>query len=163
METHRAVGFAGLALVALAVGVLVVTLFPGLFVGDPGEYDRATVTAYDANGTQLTTVDVRIADTPDKRYTGLSETDGLPMGEGMLFVHESEGTQAYVMRNMSFPLDIVFVESDGTIGRIFHAGVDGDGAPYRARAKYVLEVPRGWANATGVEVGDRIAVPEGVS
>jgi len=160
MDTRRV---AVLALFALAAGVLVVSasasVLPGLFVGEPGEYNRTTVTVHDENGTQLATVDVRIADTTDKRYTGLSETDDLPLGEGMLFVHESEGTQAYVMRNMSFPLDIVFVESDGTIGRIFHAGVDGANAPYRARAKYVLEVPRGWANVTGVEVGDRIAVP----
>jgi uncharacterized membrane protein (UPF0127 family) len=155
-----------LALFALAAGVLVVSVapsvVPGLFVGEPGAYNRTTVAVSDANGTQLATVDVRVADTDEKRYVGLSETDDLSMGEGMLFVHESEGTQAYVMRNMSFPLDIVFVEADGTIGRIVHASVDGENAPYRARAKYVLEVSRGWANATGVTVGDRVAVPEDV-
>lgn len=155
-----------LALFALAAGAIVVSVapsvLPGLFVGEPGEYNRTTVTVSDANGTQLATVEVRVADTDEKRYTGLSETDDLPTGEGMLFVHESEGTQAYVMRNMSFPLDIVFVEADGTIGRVVHASVDGANAPHRARAKYVLEVPRGWANETGVEAGDRVAVPEDV-
>jgi len=154
------------ALFALAAGVLVVSVapsvFPGLLVDEPSEYNRTTVTVSGANGTQLATVDVRVADTDEKRYVGLSETDDLSMGEGMLFVHETEGIQAYVMRNMSFPLDIVFVEADGTIGRVVHASVDGANAPYRARAKYVLEVPRGWANATGVAAGDRVAVPEDV-
>ncbi|WP_159904531.1 DUF192 domain-containing protein [Salinirussus salinus] len=119
-------------------------------------YERTTVTAYDANGTELATVDVRVADTSAKRYTGLSDTDALPPDEGMWFVHPEEGRQAYVMRGMSFPLDIVFVDANGTVTRIFHADVAETGAPYRARAKYVLEVNRGWANRTGLETGDRV-------
>jgi hypothetical protein len=76
----------------------------------------------------------------------------------MLFVHGSEGTRAYVMREMSFPLDIVFVDANGTITRIHHAAVDDD-REFTGRGKYVLEVNRGWANRTGVDVGDRIVVP----
>ena len=119
-------------------------------------YQRTTVTAYDANGTELATVDVRVADTSAKRYTGLSDTDSLAPDEGMWFVHPEEGGQAYVMRGMSFPLDIVFVDANGTVTRVFHADVAGTSAPYRARAKYVLEVNRGWANRTGLEAGDRV-------
>jgi uncharacterized membrane protein (UPF0127 family) len=119
-------------------------------------YERTTVTASDANGTELATVEVRVADTGDTRYTGLSGTGSLSPDEGMWFVHPEEGRQAYVMRGMSFPLDIVFVDSNGTVTRIFHADVAGAGAPYRARAKYVLEVNRGWANRTGLEAGDRV-------
>ena len=119
-------------------------------------YERTTVTASDANGTELATVEVRVADTSDTRYTGLSDTDSLSPDEGMWFVHPEEGRQAYVMRGMSFPLDIVFVDANGTVTRIFHADVAGTGAPYRARAKYVLEVNRGWANRTGLEAGDRV-------
>jgi uncharacterized membrane protein (UPF0127 family) len=153
---------AGIALLALAGGVAVVALFPGLLIGDPGEYNRTTVTASDANGTELATVEVRIADTTAKRYTGLSETDSLAADEGMLFVHEREENHSYVMRNMSFPLDIIFLDSEGTVVHIVHASVDGENAPYEARAKYVLEVNRGWTNQTGLSEGDRIAVPDHV-
>jgi uncharacterized membrane protein (UPF0127 family) len=65
------------------------------------------------------------------------------------------------MRNMSFPLDIVFVDANGTITRIHHAAVDDDGR-FVGEGRYVLEVNRGWANRTGVDVGDRIELPEGV-
>jgi uncharacterized membrane protein (UPF0127 family) len=129
---------------------------------DAGGYERATVTAVNAGGTELATVDVRIADTPDKRYLGLSDTDSLGPDEGMLFTYEREDRYAYVMRNMSFPLDIVFLRADGTVSRIVHADVAGTGAPYRGEAKYVLEVNRGWANRTGVAVGDRIEIPAAV-
>jgi uncharacterized membrane protein (UPF0127 family) len=144
----------------LAVGLVAVALALPIPLGDPGPYERATVTIADANGTELATVGVRMADTPEQRYVGLSRTESLPAGEGMLFVHDSEATQSYVMRGMSFPLDIVFVGADGRITRIVHAPADRSGAPYRASARYVLEVPRGWANTTGVEPGDRVTIPE---
>jgi len=151
-----------LLLLAIVGGVyavqsgLIYELTPG-----PDNYDRVTVTAADANGTELATVTARVADTGQKRYVGLSETDSLGPDEGMLFVHESEGRHGYVMRDMSFPLDIVFVGSDGRITEIHHAPVpDGDAdRTYSGRAKWVLEVQRGWADRTGVTVGDRVSVP----
>lgn len=143
-------------LLALAV---VFTIRPPVSVLDPGGYDTTTVTVEDANGTQLATVDTRIADTLLKQRIGLSRTDSLANGSGMLFVHDREATHEYVMRNMSFPLDIIFVADNGTIMEIHHAPVDGDG-PYPGYGRYVLEVPRGWANATGVTVGDTVRVPD---
>jgi uncharacterized membrane protein (UPF0127 family) len=158
MDMRRVVAVLLVALVAIAGVVLV--FFPGLLVGDPGPYNTTTVTVADGNGTTLATVDVRVADTFEKRYTGLSDTDSLPSDEGMLFVHDDEEEHSYVMRDMSFPIDIIFVDANGTVVQIFHASVDGKNAPYSARAKYVLEVNRGWANRTGLEEGDRVEVPE---
>jgi uncharacterized membrane protein (UPF0127 family) len=151
-----------LLLVALAAVLLVQSglLYP-VFPPDPDSYERTTVTAYDANGTQLATVDVRVADTRAKRWVGLSDTEDLPMGEGMLFVHPNEAEHGYVMRNMSVPLDIVFVDASERVTTIHHASVpeNGDGRTYAGRGKWVLEVPRGWANRTGLDAGDRVAVP----
>ena len=133
---------------------------------DPGAYERATVDVLDANGTHLASVAVRIADTDEKRRIGLSETESLPAGEGMLFVHESGGEHAYWMKGMAVPLDIIFVDANGTITTIHHAPVpeklDGYGH-FPGRGTYVLEVPRGWTNATGVTVGDRVDVPPSVA
>jgi uncharacterized membrane protein (UPF0127 family) len=142
--------------------VLWFVLFTPVGLLDPGEYDRTTVTAVDANGTELATVEVRIADTRDKRRIGLSRTDSLPPGEGMLFVHNSQDTHAYIMRNMSFALDIVFIDREGRVTTIHHAAVPatGVGPQYRGTARYVLEVERGWANETGLTAGDRIEIPE---
>jgi uncharacterized membrane protein (UPF0127 family) len=159
---------------ALAAGLLLViavvlviqsgVLAPPL---EPGDYENATITVRDDNGTTLTTVDVRIADTDRKRYVGLSDTESLDPGEGMLFVHGSVDTRTYVMRDMAFPLDIVFVAADGTITTIHHAptepGESGDELTgYEGRGKYVLEVPRGYTSTTGIDEGDTVAIPDRV-
>ena len=130
--------------------------------GPPADsaYNWTTVTAVDADtNAELATVDVRIADTRDKRYTGLSNTSSLGADEGMLFIHGSEGTKGYVMRNMAFPIDIVFINADGEITTIHHAQPDDDGT-FQGTAKYVLEVPYEYTTDNGIEEGDRIEIPE---
>lgn len=132
-------------------------------VADRGAYNWTTVDVRTGNGTALATVEVRIADTREKRYTGLSDTASLPPGEGMLFVHDDEGRYTYVMRRMDFPLDIVFVSAEGEITGVQHAPVPeevpGGNGEFPGRGKYVLEVDRGWANATGAGPGDCVVVP----
>ncbi|WP_049937715.1 DUF192 domain-containing protein [Haloplanus natans] len=130
-------------------------------VSTPGsDYDTATVVLLDANGTAVATVDVWVADTFSKQYTGLSDTSALEPGQGMLFVFDSEGDRAFVMRDMAFPLDMVFIGADGTITAIHHAPVESDGdlTQYSGRAKFVLEVPMGYTNRTGIDVGDRVRI-----
>jgi len=164
MPDRRRLAVVALVAVLVVGGVAVVTN-PGLL--PVGEYDRTTVTAVDAeSGESLATVQVRVADTRQKRYVGLSETDELGADEGMLFVHDDEGEYAYVMRGMAFPLDIVFVDADGTVTRIHRAelspagGSGSDRTRYRGRGKYVLEVPLGYTDEHGIEPGDRLRIPE---
>ena len=180
LETLRNPVVAVLVVVAVAAG--------GLFVYDEasawGQPDRATVTVVDAtetpggstasggtevpgttvavddeDGTTLGTVQVRVADTFRERYTGLSNTESLGPNEGMLFVHDEEGEHAYVMRDMAFPIDIVFVDANRTITAIHHAETESRPyTRYRGTGKYVLEVPYGWTTDHGVEVGDRVRI-----
>ena len=129
----------------------------------PSRYDHVTVTVYDANGTELAAVRAAVADTPEKRYTGLSDTEFLPEDHGMLFTYGSEGNHTYVMREMDFGLDIVYVGSDGTINTIHHApeppeGEDGNDYRYPGRGQYVLEVNLNWTTSHGVEEGDYVEI-----
>jgi uncharacterized membrane protein (UPF0127 family) len=131
------------------------------------EYNQTTVTVLDDESNRtLATVDVRVADTYQKRYTGLSETESLGEDEGMLFVHDEEGEHAYVMRNMDFPLDIVFVDANGTITAVHHAELPPNGTSeseltrYRGTGTYVLEVPYGYTNESCIDVGDRITIDD---
>lgn len=163
VDSRRVWGFVVVFLLLVGAVYAVLTGPFYLFTDpSPGEYDRVTVTASDENGSELASVRVRVADTQDKRFLGLSNTSELSMGEGMLFVHPAVGDHGYVMRDMAFPLDIVFIGADERVTEIRHAGVpEGDyEQTYEGRGKWVLEVPRGWANETGVDVGDRIAIPE---
>lgn len=150
--------FVATILVGALLGFYV--LSPPLILLDPDDHERTTVTITDENGTELATVDVRVAGTSAQRRIGLSRTDSLDVGSGMLFVHPSVDTRSYVMRNMSFGLDIIFIDSDGTITEIHDAPAPpADDGPYRGTGQYVLEVPRGWTGATGVAVGDAVEIP----
>ena len=147
---------AALALVVL-VAVAVAATNPGLLIVG---YETTTVEAVDGEtGETLATVEARVADGFIKRYVGLSATEELDADEGMLFVHGDAAERAYVMREMAFPLDIVFAAPNGTITTVHEATPES--APYtryRGTGRYVLEVPRGWSERNGVEPGDRIVV-----
>lgn len=151
----------GTLLVAVAMVFVVGAGGTTSVVGPDAEgYEWTQVRMHDANGTELGGVVVRIADTSELRYIGLSETAELPRGQGMLFVYEESGEHRYVMRDMAFPLDILFVDRTGTVTSIHRSAMPEDPVEtrYAGHGRYVLEVPGGYSNATGIEVGDRIAV-----
>ena len=150
-----------IAVIAVLVvgGGAVVTQGGGLGQSEQSEYDRTEVTLTDfRTGDDLATVDVRIADTRDKRYTGLSDTESLGENEGMLFIHDSEGQYSYVMRDMAFPIDIVFIDSDGAITKIHHAEADSD-ARFSGTGKYVLELPYEYTTENDITERDRVQIP----
>jgi uncharacterized membrane protein (UPF0127 family) len=156
-------------LVVVVAAVVSVTLavqagvlpFPG------GEtYEDGTVRVYDADGSLVTSVDVEVADTDEEREQGLSGTESLANGSGMLFVHDRQGTYTYIMPDMNYPLDMIFVGADKQVTAIRHAPAprpNESGADIRrtGTGKWVLEVPRGYANATGISVGDRVEIEYG--
>lgn len=149
-----------LLVAALLVAAVVLTFAYqlGLFAYLTGTEDRATVTITDGDGETLATVDSEVADTPPERYTGLSDHESLGEHEGMLFVFGSEDTQSFVMRDMAFPIDMIFVGEDGRITTIHEAPVENGDSSYRGEAKWVLEVNYGYAAEHGIEEGDRVDI-----
>ena len=128
---------------------------PALFPG----YETTEVRVTTPEGDPLGSVVAAVADTPDLRFTGLSDTERLPADRGMLFVYESPGDHTYVMRRMDFGIDIVYADADGAITRIHHApepgpDEDGDDQEYPGYGQYVLELPYEWTTERGVETGD---------
>lgn len=169
--SRRRLGFLGLglllALVALSFGGPLASVgLDGADVvgpddaGNPSAGEGATVVFRDSNGTELGRVEAMVADDPSERYTGLSDTEQLGRDEGMVFVYGDTADRTFVMRDMDFPLDIVFVAGDGTITEIAHAPVENDSdlTRYTGRAKWVVEVNRGWTTDHGVGVGDEVRV-----
>ncbi|MFW5999906.1 MAG: DUF192 domain-containing protein, partial [Halorubrum sp.] len=101
---RRLVGFAAALALVLLAGIGVAATNPALLITG---YDTVTVEAVDGDtGETLATVEARVADGPLKQYVGLSATEDLDDGEGMLFVHGDSAERAYVMRDMAFALDI---------------------------------------------------------
>ena len=148
--------------VVVTVVIVGYALYPAIVVsliGPPDDYERTTVTAYGEDGDRLGRLDVRVADDRIARYAGLSYTENLSDDEGMWFVHDDTASRTFVMRGMSFDIDIVFVSADGTVTAIHHAeapeeGADGEMLRYDGTGKYVLETPAHWTTRHGVTVGD---------
>ena len=107
------------------------------------------------------TIQVTVVSTDADRERGLGGHTGLAPDEGMLFVFETDGDYAFWMKDMLFSIDIVWIDASGKIIYIapsvapdtYPAAFD----PHQ-NARYVLELPAGYAAAHGVNVGDTVAL-----
>ena len=102
-------------------------------------------------------ISVEIADTPALRELGLMNRDSLPADHGMLFVYADEQTRSFWMRNTKIPLDIAFIDHNGSIVNIEQMEAQTDeNTVSAAPATYALEMSLGWFEANGVGPGDRL-------
>ena len=67
------------------------------------------------NGFKLT-ADLAITD--EQKAEGLAVKDSLKENEGMLFVYEQPSDQSFWMKDMKFPIDIIWLDSNGTVVHI---------------------------------------------
>lgn len=127
--------------------------------------DDTTLTIKSDGGDHVFTVEV--VDTPESRAKGLMNVSKLADDAGMLFDFKEVRPVAFWMRNTLIPLDMLFIEADGTILNI-HANAipqDETSIPSAGPVQYVLEIPGGRAATLGIEAGDmveheRIAAPQ---
>ena len=108
-----------------------------------------------------TTLQVEMATTEDQEQQGLSGRSGLPVGGGMLFVFDPPRIPGFWMKDMLFPLDIIFINGEGRVVTV-HKNVAPETYPavFRpsAPAHYVLEVPAGFADAHTIAEGAKVVV-----
>ncbi len=104
---------------------------------------------------------VEVASSGVSRQQGLGGRDGLVPNTGMLFVFESDARWGFWMKDMKFKIDIVWTAEDGTIVTVAH-DVSPDTYPEvfypAAPARYVLELPAGFADAHNLAEGQKIMV-----
>ena len=90
--------------------------------------------------------DVDIVRTPEDRVRGLSGRPDLKPNTGMLFVFDKPGMYGIWMKDMLFPIDILWVNQFGSIVHI-ERQASPDSYPRRFQAAkpalYVLEIPAG--------------------
>ena len=103
-----------------------------------------------------TTISVEVADSPEERTQGLSGRARLPEGHGLLFIFQREGKWGIWMKDMKFPIDIIWMSREGNIITIARdvAPQTYPNAFYPAQpALYVLEVPAGFSDKNGIAEG----------
>ena len=108
---------------------------------------------------------VELALTVEQHSQGLSGREVLPPGTGMLFVYQRESRSNFWMKEMRFPLDIVWIGADCTV-----VDVTLDAPPPEPDqtldqlpryspvdpAQYVLEINAGQFAAEGLRLGDPV-------
>ena len=108
------------------------------------------------------TVHVTLARTPAEQERGLGGRDSLAPDEGMLFVFPRDGQYAFWMKDMKFPIDIIWLAAYGSVVYVV-PDLSPSTYPHsfgpKTPARFVLEVPAGFAVAHHVGVGDVAQLP----
>jgi uncharacterized membrane protein (UPF0127 family) len=105
-----------------------------------------------------------VAITNDQQVKGLSVKDHLKENEGMLFVFEQPTRQVFSMKDMRFPIDIIWLDSNGTVVHIEHnlqpcimtfAFICPSYIPDKD-SLYVLETVAGFSKKHSIKVGTNV-------
>lgn len=104
-------------------------------------------------------VTIEVADSDEERRQGLSGRDTLEAGNGMFFIFEESGLHGIWMKDMNFPIDILWFDQYGELVH-FEEHVAPESYPDtffpKSPALYVLEVPAGYVKDKNVKLGDKI-------
>ena len=108
-------------------------------------------------------VDAVIADSTLERTRGLMFKDNLNETEGMFFVFDTEGYHKFWMKNMNFPIDIIWINANLSIVHIEQnvppcKDDDCPSYPPSKPAKYVLEVKANFTERNKIKVGNTISL-----
>jgi uncharacterized membrane protein (UPF0127 family) len=108
---------------------------------------------------------VELAVTPQQQAQGLSRRPSLTPGTGMLFIFKSEGQPFFWMKDMHFPLDMVWISAEYVVVDITEdvpppdsGQTTSDLPTYRPAepAQYVLEINAGEAESADMRIGDLV-------
>jgi uncharacterized membrane protein (UPF0127 family) len=99
-----------------------------------------------------------LADTDTSRIQGLSGVDKLHLNGGLLMAYETNGTHGIWMKDMNFPLDLIWLDSNKEVVYIVKNAPPENPARTiytpKDAARYVLELPAGSVKKAGIKTGD---------
>ena len=105
------------------------------------------------NGKEL---QAEVADSAAERITGLSGRKCIGENQAMLFVFEQPGQKGIWMKDMKFPIDIIWLDENHKVVKV-QSNVSPDTYPAQfsneEAAKYVLELKAGQADKLGIRTG----------
>lgn len=111
-----------------------------------------------------TTLPVLLALTPTDRQRGLSGRAALAKNQGMLFVFDAPGRWGFWMKDMHFPIDIIWLDAAARVVTVAH-NVSPQSYPEVLHptqpSLYVLELAAGESQALGMFEGQQLQI-EGV-
>jgi uncharacterized membrane protein (UPF0127 family) len=121
--------------------------------------DESMLEIVTKDGVHVFTIEMARSD--EERQKGLMFRRELPEGRGMLFDFKPDQDVSMWMRNTYIPLDMLFINGDGTIRRIAEntEPLSEKTIPSGGPVRGVLEVIGGTAKKLGIKAGDKVAHP----
>jgi len=111
--------------------------------------------------TETGKIALEIADTESKRIRGLSGRERLADGVGMLFIFPISGIYSFWMKDMNFPIDIIWLDETFKIVHI-EANVEPNTFPKSFAptlpSRYVVELNAGVASFKNLVVGQSLVI-----
>lgn len=101
---------------------------------------------------------VEIPETTEEQSVGLMNRDPISYDQGMLFIFSEPSVQSMWMKNVNFPLDIIFIDTRQLILNIEENTEPRTSKLYESNGlcKYVVEVLGGFCEKFKVEKGQKI-------
>lgn len=99
-----------------------------------------------------------VAATPRQQASGLQPYDFLHENRGLWFPFTNRRTASFHMGEVSFPIDIIFVDS-GKINKIVADVQPRQMGSWKSLCTDVIEVNGGWCRKNNIRVGDSINTP----
>ena len=109
-------------------------------------------------------IQTEVSDTSSSRELGLSFRKEMQIGEGMLFVFDTPGKYGFWMKDMNFPLDIIWLDKEGRVVYLVDSvAVSTFPGVFMndPQAKYVLELNAGVASKLGIYLGTKLEIGTG--
>jgi uncharacterized protein len=156
---------------AVAVGSTATLYFYPFILTGTGEQQQDLVVkgATGSNGYQQVNVTVNgvelvadVAANNTQRTKGLAVKDHLNENESMLFVFSSAAKQVFWMKDMKFPIDIIWMDANKTVVHVEHSLEPCPAIGYcqtyspGTDSLYVLETVAGFADRHGVTEGTKM-------
>jgi len=109
-----------------------------------------------------TEIAVEIADSVSLRAQGLSGRKFLAENQGLLFVFPQPLRPVFWMKNMLFPIDIIWLKDNRVVGDEKNLPPAGENPQFLYRPPeeidMVLEVKAGWVDEHDIKVGDEMII-----
>ena len=104
---------------------------------------------------------VELASTPGERERGLMYRRGMRPDHGMLFDFHAEQMVAFWMKNTPLPLDMLFIDGQGTVIQVAPDAVPFSETPIPSQRpiRAVLELNAGTAKRLGIVPGAKVEHP----
>lgn len=104
-------------------------------------------------------IKVEIAVTQAEKQKGLSGRSVLPQGQGLLFLYKNSGQRNIWMKDMRFPIDIVWMDANKTVTKvnrnILPSTYPAEVFTAGESTQFILEMPAGGAAKAGILEGQR--------